>query len=146
MLEFPAKASFTRGEEIEMNDLQLQTQMQLGTTQDQERTRRLRGALTEASLRNENVLYARTRGISQNNGSFGFRPAYLNGESGEAVLSRFADGTPAPVHLLDGLPDSWILRRDREGHVTETRKGIVSGFIRDGRFYTREEAMTATSH
>lgn len=129
-----------------MNDLQLQTQTQTGTTPDQDRARRLHGALTEASLRNGNVLYARTRGVSRNNGSFGFRPGYLNGASGEAVLSRFANGTPAPVHLLDGLPESWILDRDHEGHVIATRQGIVSGFIRDGRFYTREEAITATAH
>ncbi|HSO82645.1 hypothetical protein [Thiocapsa sp.] len=129
-----------------MNDLQLQTQTQTGTTQDQELARRLRGALTEASLRNENVLYARTRGVSQNNGLFGFRPGYLNDASGEAVLSRFANGTPAPVHLLDGLPESWVLDRDHEGHVISTRQGIVSGFIRDGRFYTLEEAITATAH
>jgi hypothetical protein len=129
-----------------MNDLQLQTQTQTGTTQDQERARRLHGALTQASLRNENVLYARTRGVSQNNGSFGFRPGYFDGATGEAVLSRFADGTPAPVHLLDGLPDSWILDRDPEGHVTATRQGIVSGFSLDGRFYTRAEAITATAH
>ncbi|NCC29711.1 MAG: hypothetical protein EOM22_16610 [Gammaproteobacteria bacterium] len=129
-----------------MNDLQPQTRTQLGTTRDQERARRLHGALTQASLRNENVLYARTGGVSRNNGSFGFRPGYLDGASGEAVLSRFADGTPAPVHLLDGLPDSWVLHRDHDGHVTATRPGIVSGFIRDGRFYTREEAITATAH
>ncbi|RKT46147.1 hypothetical protein [Thiocapsa rosea] len=129
-----------------MNDLHLQTQTQTATTQDQERARRLRGALTQASLRNENVLYARTRGISRNNGSFGFRPGYRNGATGEAVLSRFANGTPAPVHLLDGLPESWVLERDHEGHVTATRQGIVSGFILDGRFYTREEAIRATAH
>ncbi|EGV16789.1 hypothetical protein [Thiocapsa marina] len=129
-----------------MNDLRLQTQTPQGTTRDQERARRLRGVLTEASIRNENVLYACTRGISQNNGSFGFRPAYLDGASGEAVLSRFANGTPAPVHLLDGLPESWILDRDHEGHVTATRPGIISGFIRDERFYTREEAIAATAH
>jgi hypothetical protein len=129
-----------------MNDRQLQTQSERGTKQDQERARRLRGVLTEASLQNENVLYASTRGISQNNGSFGFRPAYLDGGSGEAVLSCFSNGTPAPVHLLDGLPESWILGRDHAGHVTATRPGIISGFIRDGRFYTREEAITATAH
>lgn len=129
-----------------MNDLHLQTQTQTGTTQDQERVSRLRGALTQASLRNENVLYARTRGVSQNNGSFGFRPGYRDGASGEAILSRFANGTPAPVHLLDGLPESWILERDHDGHVTATRRGIVAGFILDGRFYTREEAIRATAH
>jgi hypothetical protein len=129
-----------------MNDLHIQTQTTTWTTQDQERARRLRGALTEASLRNENVLYARTRGVSQNNGSFGFRPGYRDGASGETVLSRFANGTPAPVHLLDGLPESWILHRDHDGHVSAIRQGIVSGFIRDGRFYTRDEAITASAH
>lgn len=114
--------------------------------QDRERTQRLRGALTQMSLRDENRLYAQTRGISQNNRDQGFLPGYLNRITGEYLLSRFSDGTPAPIHVLDGLPESWIADRDTEGHVTAAHTEIVSGFVRDNAFFTREEAIKASSH
>lgn len=127
-----------------MNDRQPQTQTAIEQTLDQERLRRLRGVLTETSIQNENVLYARTRGVSQNNGPDGFRPGYLNLANGETLPSRFANGAPAPVHLLEGLPESWILERDSDGRVASTHPGIIAGFILDGRFYTRDEAIQAT--
>ncbi len=114
--------------------------------QERSRSRSRRGVLTHLSLRDENVRYAGTQGVSQNNRPARFQPGYLDSRSGEWVLSRFRDGTPAPVHLLDGLPPTWVAQRDTDGHVTCTRPGIVSGFIRNGLFYTREEAIKASSH
>ncbi|MBK1722703.1 hypothetical protein [Thiocystis violacea] len=125
---------------------QIQTQTVSQEQQDRERARRLRGVLTEMSLRDENVLFANTRGISENNRSFGFQPGYLNSRSGEQVLSRFSDGRPAPVHLLDGLPDTWVRARDEKGKITAVEPEVISGFIRDGLFYTREEALKAAAH
>lgn len=113
---------------------------------EQERTRRLRGALSELALRDENALYAKTHGLSQNNREQGFRPGYLNCRSGESAPSCFSNGDPAPIHVLDGLPPSWIMARDLAGHVTQTVPGIISGFIRNERFYTRDEAIKATAH
>ena len=43
--------------------------------------------------------------------------------------------------MLDGLPDAVIVRRNRSGKVTAVRGSIVAGFLRDGRFYTREQAV-----
>ncbi|HYN78057.1 MAG TPA: hypothetical protein VES73_09730 [Lamprocystis sp. (in: g-proteobacteria)] len=114
--------------------------------QEQERSRRRLGALTQLSLRDENVLFARTRGLSENNAHLGFVPGYRDSATGQQVLSCFADGSPAPVHLLDGLPEAWVAERDSAGHVTRTCPDLVSGFIRDGRFYTREEAIRAAIH
>lgn len=114
--------------------------------QDQERTRRMHGVVTQMSLRDENVLFDRTRGVSGNNRSAGFIPAYRNMQTGEQVPSRFPDGALAPVHLLDGLPESWIAERDSDGHVVSTCPGIVSGFLRGGQFYTREEAARTSVH
>lgn len=125
---------------------QIQKQAVGNEQQDHERVRRMRGVLTDMSLRDENRLYANTRGVSQNNRGLGFRPGYLNRRSGEWTLSRFSDGSLAPVHLLDGLPDTWVRARDAGGKVTEVRPEIISGFVRDGRFYTREEAMRAAAH
>lgn len=111
-----------------------------------ERERRLRGALTEMSLHDENVLFERTRGVSQNNRASGFAPAYRDALTGDVTPSRFADGSPAPIHLLDGLPEHWVARRTEEGHVAATLPGIVAGFLREGRFYTREQAARAATH
>ncbi|QIK39267.1 hypothetical protein GWK36_13910 [Caldichromatium japonicum] len=97
-------------------------------------------------LREENQRYAASLGISQNNACLGFRPAYLNQKSGEWVLSRFRDGTPAPIHILDGLPDAWVRARDALGHVIAVDASVISGFVRDGRFYTREEAARQARH
>jgi hypothetical protein len=124
----------------------LQTLIETLPPQEQERSRRLRGVLTELSLRDENALFELSRGVSQNNAHLGFVPAYLNTATGEQVRARFADGSPAPVHLLDGLPETWVSARDSEGHVTRTCSGLISGFIRDGRFYTRDEASRAAAH
>ena len=125
---------------------QIQTQTVHQEQRDRERERRMRGVLTQMSLRDENALYANTRGLSQNNRSLGFLPGYLNSYSGECVLSRFSDGRPAPVHVLDGLPDTWVRERDPSGRVTAAAPEVVSGFIREGRFYTREEASKAAAH
>ena len=114
--------------------------------QESERSRRLLGALTQLSLRDENVLFAHTRGRSENNGHLGFVPGYRDSATGVLLVSCFADGSPAPVHLLDGLPQAWVVERDAAGHVTRACPDLVSGFIRDGRFYTREEAIHAAAH
>ena len=107
---------------------------------------RFDGVVTQQSLDDENVRYAGTLGRSQNNRCCGFVPGYLHTTTGVYVISRFADGSPAPLHLLDGLPESWIEERGQDGHVIRTCPGIVSGFLRDGRFYTREEALQAAAH
>jgi hypothetical protein len=86
------------------------------------------------------VVFRGTGGVSEDNRSLGFRPAYLNTETGETVVSRFADGALAPVHVLDGLPDDWVVARDRGGNVREVLASILAGFVRGGRFYTREAA------
>lgn len=121
-------------------------QLQTDSSGQQETKRRWRGVLTVQKLREENRLYAATLGVSQNNACLGFRPAYLNRQSGEWVLSRFRDGTPAPIHILDGLPESWVRERDAEGHVVAVEESVVSGFVREGRFYTREEAARLARH
>jgi hypothetical protein len=91
-------------------------------------------------LLRQNHEFAGTAGVSANNRQAGFVPGYRNCLTGETRISRFADGTPAPVHVLEGLPREWVDRRDDQGRVMRTAAGIVAGFLRHGRFYTRDQA------
>lgn len=96
--------------------------------------------LCRCDLDAQNSAYGGTGGVSEHNRHAGFLPAYQNTVTGETVLSRFVDGSPAPVHILDGLPSDWVAARDPAGHVSSTRGAIVAGFVRDGTFYTRAAA------
>ncbi len=102
--------------------------------------------MTNAVLREENLVYVGTGGISQENHSSGFHPAFFDLEFGVGYLSRFADGSLAPVHVLDGLPEEWILERNAAGRVQTVKSSVIAGFIRDGYFYTREQAAEAVRH
>jgi hypothetical protein len=96
--------------------------------------------LTKTSLALETANYCGTGGVSENNRSLGFQPAFIDRETCTVHLSRFPDGRLAPCHLLDGLPAELVLARDELGHVTRVKASVVSGFVRDRRFYTRDEA------
>lgn len=94
-------------------------------------------------LRAERRRYRGTAGESRRAGTCGLRPAFRDEHSGQVQAARFADGRPAPLHVLDGLPEAWIAERDERGRPLATRAGIVCGFLRGRRFYTRAEAAAA---
>jgi hypothetical protein len=99
--------------------------------------------MNNSRLELENVRYAGTGGVSRENRRYGFRPAFMDLETAAVYPARFADGRPAPFHLLDGLPEELVLSRDAAGRVAEIRPSIISGFEQQGRFYTRDEAAEA---
>lgn len=99
--------------------------------------------LSYEALEAQNRAYAGTNGISQENCCLGFAPAFLDRDTGRVFRSCMADGCPAPVHLLDGLPDDVVLTRDITGHVKAVKSSVIAGFIRDGFFYTRDEVVLA---
>ncbi len=101
--------------------------------------------LTQQVLQGETRVYRGSGGISQENGGYGFRPAFLDTLTDSIHLSRFADGRPAPFHSIDGLPEALVLERDRNGKIMAAKPSVISGFVRDGRFYTRDEAATCVS-
>ncbi|HEY7239957.1 MAG TPA: hypothetical protein VH600_12365 [Burkholderiales bacterium] len=105
----------------------------------------MNAAMTDSRLALENVRYAGSGAVSRENRRYGFRPAFMDLETAAVYLARFADGRPAPFHLLDGLPDELVLSRDAAGRVAEIRSSVISGFEQDGRFYTRDEAAQALS-
>jgi hypothetical protein len=102
-------------------------------------------AMSEQVLQRENVEFHGTGGRSQENRSLGFRPAFLDADTTTIYPSRFADGSPAPFHLLDGLPPEVVLTRTPKGRVATVKSSIVSGFTLDGAFYTRDAAARKAS-
>lgn len=96
--------------------------------------------MTEQELQLETIAFTGTGGVSANSRSSGFHPAFLDTYTHAVYLSRFLDGQPAPFHLLDGLPDDVVVTRNASGRVEAVKPGVVSGFVRDGEFYTRDEA------
>ena len=93
-----------------------------------------------ATLVRENREYRDTGGVSANNRTHQFIPAFCDTATGEAYRSRFADGRPAPIHILDGLPEPLVVERTSTGAVTAAKDTVTAGFLSDGRFYTREQA------
>ena len=104
------------------------------------------GIPTGTRLRQENRRYRGTGGLSQENRSVGFLPAFRDGETGQSELSLFSDGSPAPMHLLDGLPEAWIVERDPAGRVVACKSSVVAGFLLGDVFYTRNDAANALRH
>jgi hypothetical protein len=96
--------------------------------------------MTDRVLQAETEASRGSGAISAENRSLGFRPAFLDTCTGAIYVSRYADGRPAPFHVLDGLPDELVVERSASGRVSAVKACIVSGFVFDGRFYTREEA------
>lgn len=101
--------------------------------------------LTPRGLLAQNRRFKGTKGVSQENRSSGFRPAFSDTHTGTVYLSRFADGRPAPMHLLDGLPGCLVVERSASGRVTAVKKSVCAGFVKDGKFYTREQAAAAAT-
>ncbi|UTW11881.1 hypothetical protein [Marinobacterium rhizophilum] len=94
--------------------------------------------LSHRVLSRENAHFSGTGGISQNNRAQGFRPAFLDTLTGRIYLSCFADGRPAPIHLLDGLPAALVV--SEAGQSRRIRVAVISGFVLNERFYSRAQA------
>ena len=99
-------------------------------------------ALTQITLRRESAPYAGTCGDSGTACRNRFQPAFRDAD-GRVELARLADGRPAPMHLIATLPAVWANLFDASGNIIQLKAGIVAGFVRDDRFYTREEAAAA---
>ena len=101
--------------------------------------------LNDARLARENERHRGTGGVSEESRCLGFRPAFLDRETLTVYPSRFADGRPAPFHALDGLPDDVVLARHAGGRVAAVKASVIAGFLRAGRFYSREQAASAVA-
>lgn len=81
-----------------------------------------------------------TGGVSSVCRPHGFVPGFRDEDTGCVYRARYRDGSPASMHVLDGLPGEVVLERDAGGHVTAVKSSLVAGFLLRGRFYSREEA------
>lgn len=104
-----------------------------------------RHPLTTVSLWRENAAFRGTGGVSAENRSLAFVPAFIDMETGAVHRSRFADGSNAPFHVLDGLPENLVLSRNALGEVGAVKSTVVAGFEREGCFFTREQAAHAVT-
>ena len=96
--------------------------------------------MTPSTLEWENERYGHTGGVSCNCRHVGLCSAFRDSDTGHVYLSRFADGSPAPIHLLDGLPEEVVRARDARGRITAVKHTVVAGFLLRGCFYTRDQA------
>ena len=103
----------------------------------------MKRVMTERQLERENEVHVGTGGRSQENSGLGFRPAYYDFATQKIYASRFADGRLAPFHLLDGLPEEAVADRSASGRVVSAKATLISGFVREGFFYTRTAAARA---
>ena len=105
----------------------------------------MKNRMSDLRLRLENIFHAGSGGRSQENIGLGFNAAFLDFDTMTIYRSRFRDGRPAPMHLLDGLPDEVVVDRAASGRVVTAKASLVSGFERNGFFYTRSAAARAAA-
>lgn len=74
--------------------------------------------------------------------ALGFRPAFFDYATCTLHASRHADGQPANIHTLDGLPDEVVVIRSCDG-VIAVKASLMAGFERNGYFFTRAAACRA---
>ena len=105
----------------------------------------MKNATSIVQLQLENLVHRGTGGRSEENRALGFRPAFLDFATQRIYLSCFRNGMPAPIHVLDGLPDEVVIDRTPSGKVITTKATVIAGFVRNGFFYTRRAAAKAVA-
>ena len=95
---------------------------------------------TQRSLVEESARFVGSCGDSATATQHHFLPAFCNRADGRVELAKLPNGQNAPMHLICALPEAWASKCDSDGTVVELIDGIVAGFVRNGHFYTREEA------
>ena len=104
-----------------------------------------KSSLTPTMLSEQNAAFRGSGGVSEENRSRDFRPVFLDRETGNVYLSRFADGRPAPMHLLDGLPDEVVVARQSSGSVHSIKPTVIAGFLWCQKFFTRDQVAQMMS-
>jgi len=116
-----------------------------GTAMNKPGTQTSRQQLNVETLQQENLQFSGTTGVSANNRGLGFIPAFMDTETGNVYLSCFANGMPAPIHVLAGLPDNLTETHGKSTTALSIKSSVISGFVREETFYSREQAAQATA-
>jgi hypothetical protein len=101
--------------------------------------------LSRRNLELEEAVHRGTGGIAVENRHLGFVPAFQDSNTGKVYPCVLADGRPSPFHVLDGLPEALVVARDRQGRPSRVIGTVISGFMLDNRFYTREQTAAEVS-
>lgn len=96
--------------------------------------------MTEHVLRQENLAYIDSGGVSANAQKVHLVPAFQDVETGRIEIARMQNGCPAAMHLIVGLPEEWAVNHDLSGQISALKATIIAGFVRENVFYTREQA------
>ena len=75
--------------------------------------------------------------------ALGFRPAFYDYATCTLHASRHSDGQPAWIHDFDGLPDELVVVRTDCGRVVAVKSSLMTGFERNGYFFTNASALRA---
>lgn len=75
----------------------------------------------------------------------GFRPAFRDERTGDVYLSRFKDGTSAPMHVLAYLPAELLTDHGASNRPSTLQPFVTSGFVREGVFFDRDQAARVTA-
>ena len=92
------------------------------------------------TLQRQNHEFAGTYGVSIANRRAKFVPAFRDTDTDRVEIARFRNGQAATMHLICGLPEEWAIDHDEHGSICRVKQSIVAGFVRDGIFYSREQA------
>ena len=99
--------------------------------------------LSQAQVKRQYKNYKQLGSAVFSDAAFGFMPAFQDVLTEETHLATYEDGTPAVLHVLDGLPEGWIAEWGEDGRADSVRTGVIAGFMRGGCFFTIDEIMNS---
>ncbi len=95
-------------------------------------------ALTPNDLRIQNEEYLGTDGRSEENRHVDFVPVFMDRDTNIVYSSKFESGRTAPFYCIDGLPENAFT----DDEIPSLKPNVIAGFMREGKFFTRDEATT----
>jgi|GEM_PF-1389549 len=72
----------------------------------------------------------------------GMQPAFRHVRTGEAHLAQSECGAPSPVYCFTGLPEEWVVERDKQGNPIALHPDVIAGYWRDARFIAITQLRT----
>jgi len=71
----------------------------------------------------------------------GMQPAFQHALTGESHLAQIEKGVPSPFYGFAGLPDHWIVERDKSGNAIALHPDVIAGYWRDAKFIALSQLM-----